>query len=101
VLQSGSGEEALVISRLHRGAIHLLLTDVTMPHMKGTELAQRLRLERPQTRILFMSGYNDEQLFDGGPQSPLCLQKPFSPQTLAETVRSLLDEPAEGLRAAV
>lgn len=100
VLQAGSGEEALVISRLHRGPVHLLLTDVTMPEMKGPELAQRLRAERPATRILFMSGYNDEQLFNGGPGSPLCLQKPFSPQRLGETVRSLLDQPEE-LRAAV
>jgi len=100
VLQAGSGEEALVISRLHRGAVHLLLTDVTMPEMKGPELAQRLRSERPQTRVVFMSGYNDERLSDGGLGSPLCLQKPFSPKTLGETVRAVLDEAAEELRAA-
>ena len=62
VLQAASGEEALAISRLHRGPIHLLLTDVTMPEMKGPELAARLRAERPQTRVVFMSGYNDELL---------------------------------------
>jgi CheY-like chemotaxis protein len=100
VLQAGSGEEALVISRLHRGPLHLLLSDVTMPEMKGPELAQRLRAERPATRVLFMSGYNDEELSDGGPESPLCLQKPFSPNLLSETVRSILDT-AEDLRAAV
>ncbi|HET9208900.1 MAG TPA: response regulator [Thermoanaerobaculia bacterium] len=99
VLQAGSGEEALVISRLHRGAVHLLLTDVTMPEMKGPELAQRLRSERPQTRVVFMSGYNDERLSDGV-GAPLCLQKPFSPKTLGETVRTVLDEAAEELRAA-
>ncbi|HVR96517.1 MAG TPA: response regulator, partial [Thermoanaerobaculia bacterium] len=99
VLQAGSGEEALVISRLHRGAVHLLLSDVTMPEMKGPELAQRLRSERPATRVVFMSGYNDERLSDGGPGSPVCLQKPFSPQLLNETVRSVLDE-AEDLQAA-
>ncbi len=100
VLQAGSGEEALVISRLHRGAVHLLLTDVTMPEMKGPELAQRLRAERPQTRVVFMSGYNDERLSDGGPDAPLCLQKPFSPKTLGETVRAVLDQAAEERRAA-
>ncbi|MBW8876677.1 MAG: response regulator, partial [Acidobacteria bacterium] len=98
VLQASSGEEALILSRLHRGAVHLLLTDVTMPEMKGPELAQRLRGERPQTRIVFMSGYNDEQLSDGGPDSPICLQKPFSPQVLGETLRTVLDT-AEDLRA--
>jgi two-component system cell cycle sensor histidine kinase/response regulator CckA len=99
VLQAGSGEEALVISRLHRGAIHLLLTDVTMPEMKGTELALRLSAERPQTRIVFMSGYNDELLSDGGEDSPLCLQKPFSPRTLGETLRTILDQGEGELRA--
>jgi CheY-like chemotaxis protein len=100
VLQAGSGEEALVISRLHRGAVHLLLTDVTMPEMKGPELAQRLRAERPMTRVVFMSGYNDEQLSDGRPGSPVCLQKPFSPQTLGETLRVVLDQATEELQAA-
>jgi two-component system cell cycle sensor histidine kinase/response regulator CckA len=99
VLQAGSGEEALVISRLHRGAINLLLTDVTMPEMKGPELAQRLRHERPQTRVVFMSGYNDERLSDGGADAPVCLQKPFSPKTLGETLRTVLDQAAEELRA--
>jgi PAS domain S-box-containing protein len=99
VLQAGSGEEALVISRLHRGAVHLLLTDVTMPEMKGPELAQRLRSERPSTPVVFMSGYNDELLSNGGPESPLCLQKPFSPKTLGETVRAILDQAAGELRA--
>lgn len=98
VLKAGSGEEALVISRLHRGPVHLLLTDVTMPEMKGPELAQRLRAERPSTRVVFMSGYNDERLSDGGLDSPICLQKPFSPQLLGEMVRSVLDE-AEDLQA--
>ena len=99
VLQASSGEEALILSRLHRGALHVLLTDVTMPEMKGPELAQRLRAERPQTRVVFMSGYNDEQLSDGGPESPICLQKPFSPQVLGEALRSVLDV-TEDLRAA-
>ncbi len=100
VLQAGSGEEALVISRLHRGSIQLLLTDVTMPEMKGSELARRLRAERPMTRVIFISGYNEELLSDGGPGAPVSLQKPFSAQTLGETVRMVLDHAAEELRAA-
>ncbi len=100
VLQAGSGEEALVISRLHRGSIQLLLTDVTMPEMKGSELARRLRAERPMTRVVFISGYNEELLSDGGPEAPVSLQKPFSAQTLGETVRMVLDHAAEELRAA-
>ncbi len=95
VLQASSGEEALILSRLHRGVVHVLLTDVTMPEMKGPELAQRLRSERPQTRVVFMSGYNDELLSDGGPGSPVCLQKPFSPQLLGETLRAAIDVAAD------
>ena len=97
VFQAGSGEEALAISRLHRGAVHLLLTDVTMPRMKGTELANRLLAERPQTRVIFMSGYNEERL-SGGESTWTCLQKPFSPQTLTQTVRAILDTPGDADR---
>jgi PAS domain S-box-containing protein len=87
VLQASSGEEALVMARIHRGPIHLLLSDVTMPQMKGPELAGHLISERPDTRVLFMSGYNEESFAEG-----LCLQKPFSPQKLAGAVRSVLDD---------
>lgn len=95
VLQASSGEEALVISRLHRGAIDLLLTDVTMPQMKGPELAARLLAERRDTRVVYMSGYNEELLSDGESEPPICLNKPFSSQTLGRTVREVLDAPRE------
>jgi PAS domain S-box-containing protein len=87
VIQAESGDEALAMARMFRGPIHLLLTDVTMPQMKGPELATRLVAERPQTRILFMSGYNDESL----PAEETILQKPFAAQTLTQTIRSILD----------
>jgi PAS domain S-box-containing protein len=100
VFQAASGEEALAISRLHRGPLHLLLTDVTMPRMMGTELATRLLTERPQTRVIYMSGYNEESL-SGGDSTWTCLQKPFSQQTLTQTVRAILDAPdAAGRREA-
>ena len=94
VIQASSGDEALAISRLHRGSIHLLLSDVNMPRMKGPELATRLLADRPQTRVVYMSGYNDEVL-QAGKSAWICLQKPFTPQALAQTVRSILDTPAE------
>lgn len=87
VIQAESGDEALAMARMFRGPIHLLLTDVTMPQMKGPELATRLVAERPQTRVLFMSGYNDESL----PAEETILQKPFAAQTLTQTIRSILD----------
>jgi PAS domain S-box-containing protein len=91
VLAASSGPEALRLSERHPGEIHLLLTDVTMPRMKGTELAARLLLQRPTTRIVYMSGYNEERIAESG---QICLQKPFSPVTLAQTLRSVLDTPA-------
>ena len=87
VIQAESGDEALAMARMFRGMIHLLLTDVTMPQMKGPELATRLVAERPQTRVLFMSGYNDESLS----AEETILQKPFAAQTLTQTIRSILD----------
>ncbi|HEX7180958.1 MAG TPA: ATP-binding protein [Thermoanaerobaculia bacterium] len=90
VIQAGSGEEALAMTRLYRGEIHLLLSDVTMPRMRGPELASRLLGERPRTRVILMSGYNDEWM-TGGEMAHTCLQKPFSPQVLTQMVRAALD----------
>jgi PAS domain S-box-containing protein len=87
VIQAESGDEALAMSRMFRGTIHLLLTDVTMPRMKGPELASRLVHDRPETRVVYMSGYNDETL----PREETILQKPFSAQTLTQTLRTILD----------
>ncbi|MES1244928.1 MAG: ATP-binding protein [Acidobacteriota bacterium] len=87
VIQAESGDEALAMSRMFRGTIHLLLTDITMPRMKGPELAFRLVHDRPGTRVLYMSGYNDESM----PEGETILQKPFSAQTLTQALRTLLD----------
>ncbi len=87
VIQAESGDEALAMSRMFRGTIDLLLTDVTMPRMKGPELASRLLHDRPGTRVLYMSGYNDESMTG----EETILQKPFSAQTLTQTLRGILD----------
>jgi PAS domain S-box-containing protein len=92
VLAAQSGEEALALARRHEGTIHLVLTDVTMPQMKGPELAARLLAERPRTRVIYMSGYNEEQLPETG---RICLQKPFVAPVLTHTVRAVLDSPEE------
>ncbi len=87
VIQAESGDTALAMSRMFRGTIHLLLTDVTMPRMKGPELASRLLRDRPDTRVLYMSGYNEESM----PKEETILQKPFSAQLLTQTLRIILD----------
>lgn len=57
ILSWGSGAEALVQSRAYRGEIHLLLSDFQMPEMSGVELATAMTVERPQLKVLLMSGF--------------------------------------------
>jgi two-component system cell cycle sensor histidine kinase/response regulator CckA len=93
VLAAESGREALEFARNHTGAIHLLITDVVMPGMDGPELVRHLSTIRPETRTLFMSGYMDDTLGDRGILSTNAnfIQKPFSPSTIAQKVREILD----------
>jgi signal transduction histidine kinase len=92
VLAATCAEEAEQMARRNLGAIDLLLTDITMPRVKGTELAARLLAQQPRMRVIYMSGYSAGPL-PSGTGAPICLQKPFSAQTLARTVRSVLDPP--------
>jgi signal transduction histidine kinase/HAMP domain-containing protein/ActR/RegA family two-component response regulator len=93
VLEAGNGEEATAISRNYNGTIHLMLTDVIMPLMNGRELADKLRQERPDMHVLFMSGYTDEAIIRHGVLDSMdaFIQKPFTPVRLAKTVREILD----------
>jgi len=93
VLEAPDGDAALHLAQRHHGPIHLLLTDVVMPRVGGRELAERLRVDRPDTRVLYTSGYTDDSvvrhgILEGG---VAYLQKPFSPQGLARKVREVLD----------
>lgn len=91
VLVSRDGREALQICAEHPGRIDLLLTDVVMPNLDGRRLAERLHALRPETKILFMSGFADPQLGDNRALGPL-LQKPFSPDAVPRRVRELLGQ---------
>ena len=92
VLVADQGEEAVSVSRAHVGPIDLMVTDVVMPRMNGSELAGRLSLERPGLRVLFVSGYASEALDIRGSLEPGTeyLQKPFTPAVLLDRVRELL-----------
>lgn len=92
VLDSKNGLEACLVATQQVGNFQLLLTDVVMPGMSGTELAQHLRIIKPDLRILFMSGYADDVGI--GVTDQLCdyLQKPFTPEVLGQRIRRLLDE---------
>ncbi|MBI2841266.1 MAG: PAS domain S-box protein [Acidobacteria bacterium] len=93
VLVAGHGEEALSVSRQHSGMIHLMVTDVVMPGMSGRELARRLAADRSDMRVLFVSGYTDDQIVHHGvlDEGIEFLQKPFSPSALVQKVRAVLD----------
>jgi signal transduction histidine kinase/CheY-like chemotaxis protein len=93
VLAAASGEEALKIAGAHDGTIHLLLSDVVMPGMKGPELAERLRAIRPGIRVLLMSGYAADVVTPSDLKEASLLSKPFAPATLLKAVRQILDVP--------
>ncbi|MDJ0972856.1 MAG: ATP-binding protein [Planctomycetota bacterium] len=93
VLAAKDPDAGLAIAMADPSRIDLLLTDVVLPGMRGTELAERLRTKRPDLRVLYMSGYPFEALNDKGKLDPAIqlLQKPFSPTQLSSHVRAALD----------
>ncbi|HTK68240.1 MAG TPA: PAS domain-containing protein [Candidatus Eisenbacteria bacterium] len=93
VLEAENGVRALEVEARHKGPIHLLLTDVVMPLMGGRELAERLSTRRPETRILFVSGFTDDTVVRHGvlDEGVAFLQKPFTLESLSQTVRQVLD----------
>ena len=96
VIIAVDGNEALQIASSYPDPIHLLVTDLVMPNIGGRELAQRLTPQRPAMKVLFMSGYSEHSALDieEAGASAAVLQKPFSLDVLARSVRRVLDEPA-------
>jgi len=93
VLEAADGTEALQIAASHPGPIHLLLTDVVMPGLSGRQLSDQLTLLRPDTRVLYTSGYTDDAVVRHGVLEAgiAYLQKPFTVDGLARKVREVLD----------
>jgi len=93
VIEAGSCEEALTVSRQRDHALDLLVTDMVMPGMSGRELAEALGAERPGLRVLLVSGYSAEQVRPLGLAASrfAFVQKPVSPEDLATKVRRLLE----------
>ena len=92
VLKAESPTTALTICDGYQGAIDLLLTDVVMPELNGRELARRVTLRRPGTRVLYTSGYTTNAIAHQGVLEPgtFFLQKPFTPSSLARKVHEAL-----------
>ena len=93
VLSAASPAEALALSRRHLDRIDLLLTDVVMPGMNGRVLADHLTAERPEMKVVFMSGYTDDTIVHQGVLDPdvLFLEKPASPEALLQLIRTALN----------
>jgi PAS domain S-box-containing protein len=92
VLEARHGVDALHLAERHPDDIHLMITDVVMPHMGGRELAERLCSVRRKMKVLFMSGYTDHALMNRALTAESSfLQKPFNPEALARRVRQILD----------
>ena len=92
VLAAGNGAEAIEIAKQHSGPIHLLVTDAIMPKMTGRELALQLLNVRPDTKILYVSGYTDDAILRNGMMGAEMefLQKPFARDQLLRKVRKVL-----------
>jgi len=93
VVEAKNGVEACLLATQQAESFQLLLTDVVMPVMGGRELAQHLSVINPELRTLFMSGYMDDVGIMAGQEEGTTsfLQKPFTPEVLASSVRNLLD----------
>ncbi len=93
VIPASCGEEALELAEKHAGGIDLLLTDIMMPGMNGVEVGAAMLLREPNLKIFYMSGYADQDLVRQGLLSPgsTFLQKPFTPQDLAQNIREVID----------
>jgi two-component system, cell cycle sensor histidine kinase and response regulator CckA len=93
VLTARHGRDALMLAGEGASDIDLLVTDVVMPEMSGRELAQTLRCRRPDLKVLYVSGYTDDEVLQRGVVGPevAFMRKPFAAEDLARRVRSLLD----------
>jgi two-component system cell cycle sensor histidine kinase/response regulator CckA len=101
VTVASDGPDALVQCRRDAVQFDLVITDVVMPGMSGSELVSRLRADRPGLRVLYTSGYTEDAVIHHGVAAGAhFLAKPFTPSELARKVRQVLEDPPADLSAA-
>lgn len=93
VLEAANGTEAIALSREYRGAVHLVVTDVMMPGVRGDAVVKAIRQDRPGIQAIFISGFADGTTVD---RSLEILEKPFEFPDLAHRIRMLLDLDRKG-----
>jgi PAS domain S-box-containing protein len=93
VIEARDRQDALDIAERYPGQIDVLVTDIVMPQLRGTELARLISKSHPAAVVIFISGYSEEALVETGllGQNETLIQKPFDPETLAMKIRELLD----------
>ena len=96
VLTAKDGQEALELCEKFADPIHLLLTDVVMPRMTGLELAERIREQRPETKIMVMSGQTATTILEKNTPDAF-LRKPFIPPALLQCVQRVLTSSFRGV----
>jgi CheY-like chemotaxis protein len=92
VMEAQNGESGVAVAARHNGKIDLVITDVVMPGMGGRELVKQLAQTRPETKVLYLSGYTEDAIVSEGniDSGAAFLQKPFTLQTLSRKVREVL-----------
>jgi two-component system cell cycle sensor histidine kinase/response regulator CckA len=94
VMEAADPVEARRLAESHKGEIQLLITDVVMPKVSGLDLAAQITERRPSIKVLYMSGYTDNAVVNSGilEKDAAFLQKPFTPGTLTDKVREVLEK---------
>jgi CheY-like chemotaxis protein len=92
ILEASGGGDALLLCEQCNEPIHLLLSDVVMPGINGPELARRIKTLSPDVKVLFMSGYADQAIFQSGilDEKACFIQKPFSARNLVEKIQEVI-----------
>jgi len=95
VLEAKDGGDAVALAEQYRGTIEVLVTDIVMPHIRGSEVARRLLAARPDMKVIFMSGYTEGEfgaiLGEASAAGTILLQKPFELHSLAVKIREVLE----------